>query len=110
MTNRARQWCAASRSRPRRAGTRACSAPARLLLGYVGTAYRPLVWESWRKGVGAAPSHGERVYQEQQLEQQQLPPPHVVLAPGATVTVRPPVAVLPTWPEQLTIPITPVRP
>ncbi len=33
--------------------------------------------------------------------QQQLPPPHVVEAPGATVTVSPPVAVLPTWPEKL---------
>ncbi|BCB75563.1 hypothetical protein GCM10022251_28230 [Phytohabitans flavus] len=34
-------------------------------------------------------------YQEQQLEQQQLPPPQVVEAPGATVTVSPPVAVVP---------------
>ncbi|GIG56442.1 hypothetical protein Lfu02_08140 [Longispora fulva] len=42
-------------------------------------------------------------YQEQQLVQQQLPPPHVVEAPGATVTVRPPVAVLPTWPEKLSM-------
>jgi hypothetical protein len=31
--------------------------------------------------------------------QQQLPPPHVVLAPGATCTNAPPVAVLPIWPE-----------
>jgi hypothetical protein len=44
-----------------------------------------------------------RDYQEQQLLQQQLPPPHVVEAPGATVTVSPPVAVLPTWPEKLNI-------
>jgi hypothetical protein len=35
-------------------------------------------------------------YQQQLLVQQQLPPPQVVEAPGATVTVRPPVAVLPT--------------
>ncbi|MEV0567925.1 hypothetical protein [Dactylosporangium sp. NPDC050588] len=34
-------------------------------------------------------------YHEQQLVQQQLPPPHVVEAPGATVTVSPPVAVVP---------------
>ncbi|GAA1560118.1 hypothetical protein GCM10009827_096540 [Dactylosporangium maewongense] len=40
-------------------------------------------------------------HQEQQLEQQQLPPPHVVEAPGATVTVSPPVAVVPIWPEKL---------
>lgn len=42
-------------------------------------------------------------YQEQQLVQQQLPPPQVVEAPGATVTARPPVAVLPTWPEKLSM-------
>ncbi|WP_020519623.1 hypothetical protein [Catelliglobosispora koreensis] len=46
-------------------------------------------------------------YQEQQLVQQQLPPPHVVEAPGATVTVRPPVAVVPTWPEKLSMANTP---
>lgn len=34
-------------------------------------------------------------YQEQQLVQQQFPPPQVVDAPGATVTVSPPVAVAP---------------
>ncbi|WP_238008888.1 hypothetical protein KZZ52_45125 [Dactylosporangium sp. AC04546] len=42
-------------------------------------------------------------YHEQQLVQQQLPPPHVVEAPGATVTVRPPVAVVPIWPEKLSM-------
>ncbi|BCB91913.1 hypothetical protein Psuf_092260 [Phytohabitans suffuscus] len=42
-------------------------------------------------------------YQEQQLVQQQLPPPQVVEAPGATVTVRPPVAVVPIWPEKLSM-------
>ncbi|MET7397796.1 hypothetical protein ABZS66_30335 [Dactylosporangium sp. NPDC005572] len=35
--------------------------------------------------------------------QQQLPPPQVVEAPGATVTVRPPVAVVPIWPEKLSM-------
>ncbi|MFB9186414.1 hypothetical protein ACFFX1_50540 [Dactylosporangium sucinum] len=42
-------------------------------------------------------------YHEQQLVQQQLPPPQVVEAPGATVTVRPPVAVVPIWPEKLSM-------
>jgi hypothetical protein len=93
-----RQWCAASRSRQRHAGTHACSAPARLLLWCVGTACRPLMWVSSGRG-GRRPPPRLTCYQEQQ----QLPPPHVVLAPGATVTVRPPVAVLPTWPEKLNI-------
>ena len=35
--------------------------------------------------------------------QQQFPPPQVVDAPGATVTVKPPVAVLPTCPEKLSM-------
>jgi hypothetical protein len=48
-------------------------------------------------------SGAEGNYQEQQLVQQQFPPPQVVDAPGATVTVNPPVAVLPTWPEKLSI-------
>ncbi len=42
-------------------------------------------------------------YQEQQLLQQQFPPPQVVEAPGATVTVRPPVAVVATWVEKLSM-------
>jgi hypothetical protein len=46
-------------------------------------------------------------YQLQQLLQQQLPPPQVVQAPGATVTVSPPLAVLPMWPEKLSIAIPP---
>ncbi|WP_441247894.1 hypothetical protein [Kitasatospora sp. McL0602] len=44
---------------------------------------------------------GSCTYQEQQELQQQLPPPHVVLAPGATWTNAPPVAVLPIWLEKL---------
>jgi len=51
------------------------------------------------QSVGAAAERPRRhdcgYYQEQQLVQQQLPPPQVVDAPGATVTVRPPVAVAP---------------
>lgn len=39
--------------------------------------------------------------------QQQLPPPQVVDAPGATVMVRPPVAVLPMWPEKVSMVIFP---
>ncbi len=42
-------------------------------------------------------------YQLQQEVQQQLPPPHVVLAPGATWTKAPPVAVLPTWPVNVSM-------
>jgi hypothetical protein len=42
-------------------------------------------------------------YQVQLLVQQQLPPPHVVLAPGATCTVNDPVLVLPMWPVNLSI-------
>ncbi|MER7466785.1 hypothetical protein [Streptomyces sp. NPDC097981] len=42
-------------------------------------------------------------YQLQHELQQQFPPPQVVLAPGATWTNAPPVAVLPTWPEKLNI-------
>lgn len=40
-------------------------------------------------------------YQLQHELQQQFPPPQVVLAPGATWTNAPPVAVLPTWLEKL---------
>jgi hypothetical protein len=47
-------------------------------------------------------------YQLQQLVQQQLPPPQVVQAPGATVTVSPPLAVLPMWPEKLSMAAPPI--
>ena len=39
--------------------------------------------------------------------QQQLPPPQVVDAPGATVMVRPPVAVLPMWPVKVSMVVFP---
>ncbi|GAA2747103.1 hypothetical protein [Kitasatospora cinereorecta] len=45
------------------------------------------------------PTSGD--YQLQHELQQQFPPPQVVLAPGATWTNAPPVAVLPTWLEKL---------
>ncbi len=61
------------------------------------------------RGTGRYQGPATGHYQEQQLEQQQLPPPQVVDAPGATVTVSPPVAVLPTCPEKLNMTLTSLR-
>ncbi len=52
-------------------------------------------WKPAGGGRYRTSARGSVPYQLQHEVQQQLPPPHVVLAPGATWTNAPPVAVLP---------------